>query len=175
MRPRIFRNFGTKVLSIGLAALLWGLVAGQREAERSLRVPLEYRNIPPELELLGEPASLVDVRVRGSSGVLGELRGADLVAVLDLRTARPGRRLFHLLPDDIAVPAGVKVLQATPSPLQVVKPPPPVWHEYERQPVPRPRQWAPVLHSMRQGGARHSTSHVAPAEQTMTLWPPTET
>jgi hypothetical protein len=115
MRPRIFRNFGIKVLSIGLAALLWGVVAGQREAERSLRVPLEYRNIPAELELLGEPASLVDVRVRGSSGVLGELRGADLVAVLDLRTARPGRRLFHLLPDDIAVPAGVKVLQATPS------------------------------------------------------------
>jgi len=115
MRPRIFRNFGIKVLSIGLAALLWGVVAGQREAERSLRVPLEYRNIPTELELLGEPASLVDVRVRGSSGVLGELRGADLVAVLDLRTARPGRRLFHLLPDDIAVPAGVKVLQATPS------------------------------------------------------------
>ena len=119
MRPRIFRNFGTKVLSIGLAALLWGVVAGQREAERSLRVPLEYRNIPTELELLGEPASLVDVRVRGSSGVLGELRGADLVAVLDLRTARPGRRLFHLLPGDIAVPAGVKVLQVTPSTLSL--------------------------------------------------------
>ncbi len=119
MRPRIFRNFGTKVLSIGLAALLWGLVAGQREAERSLRVPLEYRNIPPELELLGEPASLVDVRVRGSSGVLGELRGADLVAVLDLRSARPGRRLFHLLPGDIAVPVGVKVLLATPSTLSL--------------------------------------------------------
>jgi hypothetical protein len=119
MRPRLFRNFGTKVLSIGLATLLWGLVAGQREAERSLRVPLEYRNIPLELELLGEPASLVDVRVRGSSGVLGELRGADLVAVLDLRSARPGRRLFHLLPGDIAVPAGVKVLLATPSTLSL--------------------------------------------------------
>lgn len=119
MRPRIFRNFGIKVLSIGLAALLWGLVAGQHEAERSLRVPLEYRNIPPELEMLGEPASLVDVRVRGSSGALGELRGADLVAVLDLRTARPGRRLFHLLPGDVAVPAGVKVLQATPSTLSL--------------------------------------------------------
>lgn len=120
MRPRIFRNFGLKVLSIALAALLWGLVAGQREAERSLRVPLEYRNIPEHLELLGEPASLVDVRVRGSSGVLGELRGADLVAVLDLRTARSGRRLFHLVPGDIAVPAGVKVLQVTPSTLPLV-------------------------------------------------------
>ena len=119
MRPRILQNFGLKVLSIGLAALLWGLVAGQREAERSLRVPLEYRNIPPELELLGEPASLVDVRIRGSSGVLGELRGADLVAVLDLRSARPGRRLFHLLDGDISVPAGVKVLQVTPSTLSL--------------------------------------------------------
>ncbi len=115
MRPRIFRNFGIKVLSIGLAALLWGLVAGQREAERALRIPLEYRNIPEHLEMLGEPASLVDVRVRGSSSLLGELRAADLVAVLDLRTARSGRRLFHLLPTDITVPAGVKVLQVTPS------------------------------------------------------------
>lgn len=119
MRPRIFRNLGIKVLSIGLALLLWGLVAGQREAERSLRVPLEYRNIPEELELLGEPASLVDVRIRGSSGVLGELRGADLVAVLDLRGARSGRRLFHLLPGDVAVPTGVKVLQVTPSTLSL--------------------------------------------------------
>jgi YbbR domain-containing protein len=115
MRPRIFRNFGVKVVSIGLALLLWGLVAGQREAERSLRIPLEYRNIPEHLELISEPDSLVDVRVRGSSSLLGELRAADLVAVLDLRTAREGRRLFHLLPSDVNVPAGVDVLQVTPS------------------------------------------------------------
>lgn len=115
MRPRIFRNFGVKVVSIGFALLLWGLVAGQREAERSLRIPLEYRNIPEHLELISEPDSLVDVRVRGSSSLLGELRAADLVAVLDLRTAREGRRLFHLLPNDVNVPAGVDVLQVTPS------------------------------------------------------------
>ena len=120
MRPRIFRNFGLKVLSIALAALLWGLVAGQREAERALRIPLEYRNIPEHLELMGEPVSLVDVRVRGSSGALGELRAADLVAVLDLRSARSGRRLFHLVPGDIAVPSGVTVLQVTPSTIALV-------------------------------------------------------
>src|SRR5690606_23909570 len=115
MSPRIFRNFGVKVVSIALAVLLWGLVAGQREAERALRIPLEYRNIPEHLELISEPDSLVDVRVRGSSSLLGELRAADLVAVLDLRTAREGRRLFHLLPSDVNVPAGVDVLQVTPS------------------------------------------------------------
>jgi len=119
MRLRIFDHFGLKVLSIALATLLWGLVAGQREAERSVRVPLEYRNIPDQLELLGEPVSLVDVRLRGTSGALGQVRGTDLVAVIDLRGARPGRRLFHILPDDINVPAGIKVLQISPSTLSL--------------------------------------------------------
>ena len=119
MRVRIFSHFGLKVLSIALATLIWGLVAGQREAERSLRVPLEYRNIPDQLELLGEPASLVDVRLRGSSGSLGQLRGTDLVAVMDLHSARPGRRLFHLMPDDVVVPTGVKVLQVSPNTLSL--------------------------------------------------------
>jgi len=119
MRVRIFRHFGLKVLSIALATLIWGLVAGQREAERSLRVPLEYRNIPDQLELLGEPVSLVDVRLRGSSGSLGQLRGIDLVAVIDLHSARPGRRLFHLMPDDVVVPTGVKVLQVSPATLSL--------------------------------------------------------
>lgn len=119
MRVRIFRNLGLKVLSIALATLVWGLVAGQREAERSLRVPLEYRNIPEQLELLGEPVSLVDVRLRGTSGALGQLRGTDLVAVIDLHSARPGRRLFHLLPDDVVVPTGVAVLQLSPATLSL--------------------------------------------------------
>jgi YbbR domain-containing protein len=119
MRVTLFQNFGLKVLSIALAVLVWGLVAGQREAERSLRVPLEYRNIPEQLELLGEPASLVDVRLRGTSGALGQLRGTDLVAVMDLHSARPGRRLFHLLPDNVVVPTGVTVLQVSPATLSL--------------------------------------------------------
>lgn len=114
MRVRLFEHFGLKLLSISLALLLWGLVAGQREAERSLRVPLEFRNIPEHLEMVGEPVSVVDVRVRGTTGALGLTRGTDVVAVLDLSAARPGRRLFHLLPGDISVPAGVSVLQVSP-------------------------------------------------------------
>ena len=115
----LFRHFGLKVISLALATLLWLLVAGQREAERSLRVPLEYRNVPDQIELLGEPASLVDVRLRGTSGALAQLRGTDLVAVIDLRGARPGRRLFHLLPGDVVVPTGVKVLQVSPPTLSL--------------------------------------------------------
>jgi YbbR domain-containing protein len=119
MRRRIFGHLGLKVLSIALATLIWGLVAGQREAERSLRVPLEYRNIPDQLELLGEPASVVDIRLRGTTGALAQLQSSEVVAVLDLNGARPGRRLFHILPGDVTVPTGIKVLQVTPSTLSL--------------------------------------------------------
>jgi YbbR domain-containing protein len=115
----LFRHFGLRVVSLMLAVLLWWLVAGQREAERSLRVPLEYRNVPDQIELLGAPVSLVDVRLRGSSGALAQLRGTDLVAVIDLRGARPGRRLFHLLPGDVVVPTGINVLQVSPPTLSL--------------------------------------------------------
>ena len=95
------------------------MVAGQREAERSLRAPLEFRSIPDQLELVGEPTGVVDVRLRGTTGALAQLQTSEVVAVLDLKAARPGRRLFHILPDDVSVPTGIKVLQVTPATLSL--------------------------------------------------------
>jgi YbbR domain-containing protein len=57
----------------------------------------------------------VDVRVRGGSGTLSRVGTGDVVAVLDLRSARSGRRLFPLTPDQVRVPFGVEVVQVTPS------------------------------------------------------------
>lgn len=94
-----FRHLGLKVLAIALATLLWLTVAGEHVVERSLRVPLEFRNIPLQLEITGDPPDTVDVRLRGSSGVLGRLDPGEVVAVLDLSGGRPGARLFHLRND----------------------------------------------------------------------------
>ena len=55
-------------MSVALAALLWLVVAGEQTVERALRIPLEFTNMPAQLELVGEPPTVVDVRVRGSSG-----------------------------------------------------------------------------------------------------------
>jgi hypothetical protein len=112
---RGFRNMGLKVVSLALAALLWLLVSGEQIVERAMRIPLEFTNLPQNLELVGEPLNVVDVRVRGSSGALGRMGAGDLVAVLDLRAARPGRRLFHLVGADVRAPFGVDVVQVAPS------------------------------------------------------------
>ena len=113
------RNVWLKFLSISIATLLWLIVAGDRVVERALRVPIEFQNLPPGLEIIGDPPDTVDVRVRASSGILGRLVPGDMAAVIDLRTARSGRRLFHLTPPNIKAPYGVEVVQVGPSTLPI--------------------------------------------------------
>jgi len=118
-RISFHRHLGLKFVSIVLAALLWVAVAGEQTVERALRIPLEFSNLPADLELVGDPPNVVDVRVRGSSGALNRIAAGELVAVMDLRSARPGRRLFHLDGSDVRSPFGVEVVQVNPSSLSV--------------------------------------------------------
>ncbi len=118
-RIRPFRQFGLKVLSLGLAVLLWVVVAGEQTVERGLRIPLELQQFPPGLELASDLPTAVDVRLRGTSSDLGRVGPGDVVAVLDLHNARAGRRLFHLTSEQVRVPSGVSVVQISPSTVAV--------------------------------------------------------
>jgi YbbR domain-containing protein len=109
-----FRHVGLKLLSLVIALLLWMAVAGEETVERSLRVPLELQQFPAGLELQGEVPATADVRVRG------RVSPGDIVAVLDLRGARPGRRLFHLTPEQVRAPFGVEVVQVSPPTIAMV-------------------------------------------------------
>ena len=110
-----FRHIGLKVISVALATLTWLLVSGEQIVDRALRIPLEFTNLPPQLELVGDTPTVVDVRVRGSSGALSRVAAGELVAVLDLRSARTGPRLFHLTGSEVRAPFGIEVVQVNPS------------------------------------------------------------
>lgn len=112
-----FRHLGLKLTALALATLLWLTVAGDHLVERSMRVPLEFRNIPPTLEIVGDPPTAVDVRLRGSSALLARIEPSEIVAVLDLGTARPGSRMFHIRSDEVRAPYGVEVAQVVPGTL----------------------------------------------------------
>ena len=112
-----FRNLGLKFLSTLVAILLWLVVAGERVVERVMRAPVEFQNLPAGLELVGNPPDTVEVRLRGSSGALSRMAAGDMSAVLDLATARPGRRLFHITQNQVSVPYGLEIVQVGPSTL----------------------------------------------------------
>src|SRR5216683_3157556 len=112
---RPFRRLGLQLLSFGLGLSLWMAVSGEETVERGLRVPLELQQFPADLEVQGEAPTLVDVRVRGASGALARVSPGDIVAVLDLHGARPGRRLFQLTPEQVRAPFGIEIVQVAPA------------------------------------------------------------
>ena len=108
-----------QVLSIGVATLLWLVVAGDRVVERALRVPLEFQNLPDGLEIVGDPPE--DGR-RAPARSVGHARAARRRATCRrYRSAEraPGRRLFHLTATQITVPYGVEVVQVAPATLPI--------------------------------------------------------
>lgn len=115
--PWPFQHLGLKAVSLGIAVALWVAVAGEEVVERGLRIPLELQQFPAGLEVLGEPPALVDVRLRGTSGALARTLPGDVTAVIDLKGARPGRRLYQLTPDQVRSPFGVEVIQVAPASL----------------------------------------------------------
>src|SRR5436190_1424091 len=116
MRYHPFSHLALKIAAAGLGVLLWMMVSAQRSSvERGLRIPLEVQNLPDNIEMVDPPQDTVDVRVRGAADVMGRLGPGDLVASIDLSTAEPGRRLFHISPDRVKAPFAVEVTQIVPA------------------------------------------------------------
>ena len=112
-----FRDLSLKMLAVGIAVLLWASVTGEPIIERGVEVPLEFENVPSALEIAGQPPDTVRVRLRGSAGIVGNLKPGDVAAVLNLSDERPGRRLFDLFAGRIQAPSGVEVTSVVPATL----------------------------------------------------------
>jgi YbbR domain-containing protein len=113
---RIFHNFGMKVVSLGLAALLWLSVSAQRLEQVSVRsfdVPISFVEIPRDLIITRASRDSVNVRLRGRVSRLRELSSGNLEATLDLSGSRGGE--VTIPPQALNVPEGVEVLSIEPS------------------------------------------------------------
>lgn len=110
----IFRNIFAKVFSIVFAAGLWLMVnAGERDTEKSLTVPLEWRNLPSHLVVTGAEVDSVDVQVLGPRTLLGLLNQPKIV--LDLTGMRPGQSSFRIGAERLSLPRGVRLVRISPS------------------------------------------------------------
>jgi YbbR domain-containing protein len=108
-------NWYLKFISLVLAAMLWMLVATETSSEIGMEVPLEYRNIPAQLEITGDTTNMVQVRLRGSSNVLREISAKDVSTTIDLSKMRPGEKIVPLSPQNVQAPFGAEVIRVNPS------------------------------------------------------------
>jgi len=111
----ITNNWHLKIVSLVLAVMLWMAVANQASSEIGLEVPLEYRNIPRQLEITGDMTNSVQVRLRGSSSLIKDITAKDVSTTIDLGKMTPGDKIVALLPQNVQAPFGAEVIRVNPS------------------------------------------------------------
>ena len=112
------RTFGhnvvLKLVSLLLAIGLWLVVARDPIAEVEIKVPIEFHNLPDNLEIDSASFTEAQIRVRGPERMIHRLQISDVRAEIDLTSVRPGERTFDLTGRQIHVPQDLEVVQIIP-------------------------------------------------------------
>jgi uncharacterized protein (TIGR00159 family) len=112
-------NLPAKLVSFTVVFLLWVFIAGQHRAELRLTVPLEYRNVPANMEIAGDGATKVEIGIRGSRGMIFGITPDQVRAFVDLSQSAPGQNYFRLTMDNIRAPLGTEITKISPSSIRL--------------------------------------------------------
>jgi YbbR domain-containing protein len=114
-RRYVFAHFGYRVASLALAVGLWLALSHDPVAEVGVTVPIEFHNIPSNLEISSVNIPEAQVRVRGAERLIHELRPQEVHVEVDLAGVKPGERTFDLTAQHVRQPRDLQVVQIVPS------------------------------------------------------------
>jgi YbbR domain-containing protein len=119
---RIFlENWPIKLASLVLAVTLWIYVTSKGKTEMSITAPLELRNIPQGMVVVGDVPGSLELRLQGQERALRDIAaGKKVVGTVDLGRGKEGENIIHLSPDDIRKPSGVLVTHLNPFEITVM-------------------------------------------------------
>ena len=108
------QDIGLTLVSLLLAIGLWMVVARDPIAEVEMKVPIEFHNLPDNLEIDSASFTEAQIRIRGPERVIHRLQITDVRAEIDLTSVRPGERTFDLTGRQVHVPQDLEVVQIIP-------------------------------------------------------------
>lgn len=98
------------------AFLLWLIFSGARELTTAISVPIQYRNIPKNLEISSEMVEEAHLVLRGPSTRLARLSGAEIPVIINLGSVTTaGQRTFSLDQRNVTLPPSVVLERALPA------------------------------------------------------------
>jgi YbbR domain-containing protein len=119
LQRRVLPNLGLKLVSLALAVGLWLAVTRDPVSEVAVDVPIEFHNIPANLEISTEVVPRAQIWVRGPERIVRRLQPADVYAAIELSGVKPGERTFDLTANQVHQPREVQVTQIVPSQLHI--------------------------------------------------------
>jgi diadenylate cyclase len=112
-------NVIPKSVSFIVVCVLWVFIGGQPRAEIWMTVPLEYRNMPANMEIVGELVNRVEVGIRGPRTMISSITPDQLKAYVDLSQSIPGANHIRLTPDNVRTPLGTEITKVVPSSVRI--------------------------------------------------------
>ena len=112
-------NWHLKIVALATSMLLWFLIVGPQRSELGISVPLQYTNLPSDMEITGKWMDRIDVRVRGSEAGLANLNPGSVRAVINLGNVTTGPNFFRITSKNIQVPPGITISEIRPPDVQL--------------------------------------------------------
>jgi diadenylate cyclase len=109
------------VTSLVVAAVFWStlIIARTEPVEKFLNGSLEFIAVPPNLVLVDTQDDVVRLHLAGPKANLDALSTALLSVKLDLSKAVPGEQSFVITRDNLSLPKGVSLLDASPARVEI--------------------------------------------------------
>ena len=114
MRFNLRQNLYLKVFSLLLAIVCWYVVRSEQERVKDFAVPLQYVNLPADLDLSGRIVDTVMVRLRAPEPVLRTITEDRLAARIDMASAPLGEQYVTMTPAMIKAPGGAQIDHISP-------------------------------------------------------------
>jgi len=115
LKEFFFKNKTLKIMAIIFAIALWILVEGEIKTEVGFLIPLDFRNLPQDMVIIGKPVNEVEVRVLASKKAISKLSPMQLSASIDLSMAKQGVNNFIIASRDIKTPKSAEIIKTNPS------------------------------------------------------------
>ncbi len=120
MKHVLTANLGWKLLSLGIAFVLWAVMGRQSEMATTISVPVQYRNIADDLDLSSDVPEQVKLEVRGPADRLNPAYLSTASVALDFgHQVTPGEHTFNVDNRNTRLPLGITFARAVPSQIRV--------------------------------------------------------
>ena len=93
-----------KLGTLAIVSLVWLILAGQQDFEVTIKVPVEFRNLPEHMEIVEPMKPSVEITARGLRKDAGTLNSTNVLLELDLSSAKLGRKTYRISPKQAVLP-----------------------------------------------------------------------
>ena len=121
MKRQVFVKLGWQLVALAAAFVLWLVFTGTPQVVTSISAPIEYQNMPQDLESTAELPRRVSLEISGPAARVHEADLTNRRVVLNLESVqRPGERTFGIDRRNIDLPAGLHLVRAVPAQVRLI-------------------------------------------------------